>query len=54
MARGSLLEVQTQIEIAHRLEYLNNQASQELNQRITSVVRLLNGLINALERKLSS
>lgn len=52
MARGSLLEVQTQIEIAHRLEYLNDQATQGVNQRITSVVRLLNGLINALVKKL--
>jgi len=52
MARGSLLEVQTQTEIARRLSFLKPESAEELLQNSVSVCRLLNGLINALERKL--
>ena len=52
IARGSLLEAQTQIEIARRLEFLNDVATEALDQLLTSTLRLLNALVNALERKL--
>jgi four helix bundle protein len=54
VARGSLLEVQTQIEIAHRLEYLEVPNAQFVHQRITTVARLLNGLMRALEKRLQT
>jgi four helix bundle protein len=52
IARGSLLELQTQSEIACRLEYLNSEATDRIAQLANSVGRLLNALINALKRKL--
>jgi four helix bundle protein len=52
IARGSALEVQTQAEIAKRLEYLTEDQAGKLDEAICVVIRLLNGLINALERKL--
>src|SRR5947207_3228875 len=54
IARGSILEVQTQVEIARRLLYLGQDQASLLDNQITTVVRLTNGLINALERKLQS
>jgi four helix bundle protein len=54
VARGSLLEVQTQIEIARRLTYLPVETAEAINQLLTTVVRLLNGLMNALDRKLAN
>ena len=54
IARGSLLEVQTQIEIGHRLNYMTSEAAQSIDQQIGRVARLLNGLINALARKLDT
>jgi four helix bundle protein len=54
IARGSALEVQTQAEIAKRLKYLTEDPARELDEATRVVIRLLNGLINALERKLQS
>jgi four helix bundle protein len=48
-ARGSLLEMQTQLEIAIRLSYL--PAECELTTKAAGVGRALSGLISALERK---
>ena len=53
VARGSLLEVQTQTEIAKRLKYLAESEAKVLEQQAGTVIRLLNGLIRALERKLA-
>jgi four helix bundle protein len=47
-ARGSLLELQTQIEIAKSLDYLRDQDAQVLLKQATLVGRALSGLINAL------
>src|SRR5690242_1228033 len=47
-ARGSLLELETQIEIAHRLEYLSVQESDRLQQLAEQVGRGLTGLLNSL------
>jgi len=52
IARGSLMEVQTQAEIAKRLLYLKQEPADQVSQLSASVARLLNGLINALDRKL--
>jgi len=45
-ARGSLLELQTQVLIARRLQYLSEQAAAELCRRSESIGRSLNALIN--------
>src|SRR5215472_8509018 len=45
-SRGSLLELQTQIEIARELQYLPDKSAQLLLSRAASVGRSLSGLIN--------
>ena len=45
-ARGSLLELQTQILIARRLDYLSDEKMHELLSRSDSIARGLNALIN--------
>ena len=52
IARGSLMEVKTQTEIARRLNYMTPQHHQSVNRSANTVGRLLNGLIRALEKKL--
>jgi four helix bundle protein len=47
-ARGSLLELQTQIEIAEDLKYLPAHDAQFLLHEATTVGRSLSGLINSL------
>ena len=48
-ARGSLLEVETQIFIAGNLGYLSQEQSASLIQRTEEVGRILNGLLNSLK-----
>ena len=45
-ARGSLLELQTQVLIARRLQYLSEQRSSELCGHSENIGRGLNALIN--------
>jgi four helix bundle protein len=47
-ARGSLLELQTQIEIAQELNYLTGEDSRRLLAEAAAVGRALSGLINSL------
>ena len=47
-ARGSLLEVETQIMLAARLHYIDGERSQDLLRHTSKVGRDLNGLINAV------
>ena len=47
-ARGSLLELETQIEIARDLEYLSEEQSRQLLRETKVVGKSLTGLINAL------
>jgi four helix bundle protein len=47
-ARGSLLELQTQIEIAQDLQYTADEDAQRLLSEATAVGRGLSGLINSL------
>jgi four helix bundle protein len=51
MARGSLMEVETQAEIGKRLGYLMPPRFQMIREATETVERLLNGLIRALEQK---
>ncbi|HEY0593668.1 MAG TPA: four helix bundle protein [Thermoanaerobaculia bacterium] len=44
-ARGSLAELDTQLEICRRLAYLQDPASADLDRRIRSVGEVLSGLI---------
>jgi four helix bundle protein len=50
ISRGSLAEVETQILLAERLGYLAAEPRQSLCDTIAEVGRLLNGLINSLNR----
>jgi len=48
-ARGSLLELQTQIAIARELDFLPARQSDKLTEMADEVGRLLNGLINRFQ-----
>jgi four helix bundle protein len=54
IARGSLAEVNTQIIIAYRLGYLSEDKYTQISKKISSEGALLNGLINALNKKIQS
>ena len=47
-ARGSLMEVETQILIARELGYLEHDESENLLARAAEVGRILNGLLSSL------
>jgi four helix bundle protein len=49
-ARGSLLELETQIMIAHELHYVSEEVHNELLGTTEKVGRSLTGLINAVEQ----
>ncbi|HYE24441.1 MAG TPA: four helix bundle protein [Clostridia bacterium] len=49
-ARGSLLELQTQIEIACDLGYLTAECAARLDEQAAEVVRITNGLCESLIR----
>ena len=48
IAQGSLSEIDAQIEISERLEFLSEDAVLEVNNLQTDVERLLSGLIRSL------
>ena len=50
-ARGSLLEVETQLIVAQRLGYLDASAADELLQLTNEIGRISNGLIRSLTRQ---
>jgi four helix bundle protein len=47
-ARGSLMELETQILLAGRLQYLSEEQARNLQSSATQVARSLAGLLNAL------
>lgn len=49
MARGSLLEVSTQLEIAHDLGYIDAQLWNELSGQVSEVQFLLNRLLRSIQ-----
>ena len=53
IAYGSLQEVETQLEIAHRLQYLSQDQLQQLLELTSKVARMINGLSTALEKRLN-
>jgi len=50
-ARGSLLELETQVLIAQNLRYLTQAQTEVLVARCSEVGRILNGLIGSLRKK---
>jgi four helix bundle protein len=52
-ARGSLYEMQTQLELAGDLGYLDQKLVQELIDQGWEVARIINGLVSALGRRKS-
>jgi four helix bundle protein len=53
-AKGSLAELETQLYIAVRLDYLATEAFFKFNQQASEIGRMVNGLIASLEDKLES
>jgi four helix bundle protein len=47
-ARGSLLELDTHLELALRVEYLNSEKYFAIHERVDEIGRLLNGLMRSL------
>jgi four helix bundle protein len=47
-ARGSLLELDTHLELALRLDYINQAQYSSLHQQLDEVGRLLNGLMRSI------
>ena len=50
-ARGSLLELETQLSIARDLDYIDLPASERLASETEELGRILNGLINRFQSK---
>jgi four helix bundle protein len=48
-ARGSLFELQTQIELSHKLDYLCAARRDQLIAECTEITRMLHALLNALQ-----
>jgi four helix bundle protein len=51
MAYGSLMEVDTQIDIAARLGFIAESVRDAIHAQTNEVGKMLNGLLNALERQ---
>src|SRR5579862_8460319 len=51
IARGSLNELETQLELATSLRLINEQTAQQLFELATEVAKLTNGLIGVLEHE---
>jgi four helix bundle protein len=50
-ARGSLCELETQIQLCEDLEFMTIIHAQELRQLCEEVARMINGLLKTLKRK---
>jgi len=50
MAYGSLLELETQLELAKRLAFMSDEEAQRLHDRTSEVGRMLNGLRRAVRK----
>jgi len=49
-ARGSLCELQTQVELAYDLDYIGPEKLKEFMEKSAEVARLINGLVSALRQ----
>ncbi|MCU0240364.1 MAG: four helix bundle protein [Pyrinomonadaceae bacterium] len=54
IANGSLAELETQTLVSEMLNYLTSEETKLLLEKCAEVGKLLNGLINSLEKKLNS
>jgi four helix bundle protein len=54
VAVGSLNEVETQVQIAQRLEYIADDAQTQLLDSCNAIARMLGGLIRSLRRRLET
>lgn len=50
IARGSISELDTQLEISLRLKYLSSQKYSELQEKLDELSKMLNGLITSLSK----
>ena len=48
IALGSVYELETQVELARRLDYIDNDTANKLATQLTEVGRMLNSLINKI------
>lgn len=53
-ARGSLYELETQLQLAADLKYVNADRTEALNLECDEVARMINGLLSAIERSSSA
>jgi four helix bundle protein len=51
MAQGSLSELDTQIELARRLDYLDQETFRMLDERLERIDKMITGLIHHLSKK---
>ena len=51
IAKGSLSELDTQLEIARRLEYLDQARWETLDERLEGIDRMLSGLVRSLRSR---
>lgn len=54
IAHGSLCELETQVQLAYELDLLQEATCRPLLAEAAEIGRMINGLINALEKKLNS
>ncbi len=50
MAQGSLSELDTQLVITSRLEYISAETHREIEIRIETISKMITGLIKSLKR----
>jgi len=51
IARGSLFEIGTQLEISHRLGFVSQENYDKLEERRATIQRMMNALISSLRKK---
>jgi four helix bundle protein len=49
-ARGALSEVETQMEVAKRLDYIKDEQQAAFHQLASDTGKIINGLMNSMER----
>ena len=54
IAYGSLAEVETHVQIARRLEYVDGEREDQMLERAARIGRMLNGLRKSIEEKMAS
>lgn len=53
-ARGSLYELETQLQLASDLNYVDGDSNKNLNEECDEVARMINGLLSAIQSTLGS